>query len=191
MLIGFNLTFEPMMILGIMGMPRRVQTYDTGYGWGFWNMMATVGAFMIAVSILVFIANVIKSLRNGEIAGDDPWDARTLEWTIPSPPPPYNFAQIPQVHSLDDFWHRKYAEDPTGLPVPVPAGASDHGDTPHGDGGGHGIHLPSPSYFPLLAAIGIPLIGFGLIYDVGIVAVGAVVTIVGLYGWALEPATAE
>jgi cytochrome c oxidase subunit 1 len=191
MLIGFNLTFQPMMVLGIMGMPRRVQTYSDGYGWGFWNMMATVGAFMIAVSILVFIANVIKSLRNGEIAGDDPWDARTLEWTIPSPPPPYNFAQIPQVHSLDDFWHRKYAEDPTGLPVPVPAGASDHGDTPHGDGGGHGIHLPSPSYFPLLAAIGIPLIGFGLIYDVGIVAVGAVVTIVGLYGWALEPATAE
>ncbi len=191
MLIGFNLTFEPMMVLGIMGMPRRIQTYDAGYGWGFWNMMATVGAFLIAFSILVFIVNVIRSLRSGEIAGDDPWDARTLEWTIPSPPPPYNFAQIPQVHALDDFWHRKYAEDPTGVPVPVPAGASDHSDDGHGEGGGHGIHLPSPSYFPLLSAVGIPLIAFGLIYDVGIVAVGAVVTIVGLYGWALEPATAE
>jgi cytochrome c oxidase subunit 1 len=189
MLIGFNLTFQPMMVLGLLGMPRRVQTYESGYGWGFWNMMATVGAFMIAASILVFMFNVVKSLRSGEIASEDPWDARTLEWTIPSPPPSYNFAKIPQVHSLDDFWHRKYAEDPTGIPVPVPAGASDHGDESHGDG--HGIHLPSPSYFPLLAAAGIPLIGFGLIYDVAIVAVGAVVTIVGLYGWALEPATAE
>ena len=187
MFVGFNLTFEPMMVLGLLGMPRRIQTYPDGYGWGFWNMMATVGAFLIAASILAFIVNVIKSLRTGDVAGDDPWDARTLEWSIPSPPPPYNFARVPQVHALDDFWHRKYAEDPAGKPVPVPAGASDHADDSHGDDG-HGIHLPSPSYFPLIAAAGIPLIGFGLIYDVAIVAVGAVVTIVGLYGWALEPA---
>ena len=86
--------------------------------------MATIGAFTIALSILVFIINVIYSLRKGEIAGDDPWDARTLEWTIPSPPPPYNFAEIPQVHALDDFWHQKYAEDADGRPVPVPAGAA-------------------------------------------------------------------
>ena len=188
MLVGFNLTFEPMMVLGLLGMPRRIQTYPDGYGWGFWNMMATVGAFLIAASILAFIVNVIKSLRTGDVAGDDPWDARTLEWSIPSPPPPYNFARVPQVHALDDFWHRKYAEDPAGKPVPVPAGASDHADDSHGDDDSHGIHLPSPSYFPLIAAAGIPLIGFGLIYDVAIVAVGAVVTIVGLYGWALEPA---
>jgi cytochrome c oxidase subunit I len=187
MFVGFNLTFEPMMVLGLLGMPRRIQTYPDGYGWGFWNMMATVGAFCIAVSILVFVVNVIKSLRTGDIAGDDPWDARTLEWSIPSPPPPYNFARVPQVHALDDFWHRKYVEDPTGKPVPVPAGASDRADDRHGDDG-QGIHLPSPSYFPIIAAAGIPLIGFGLIYDVAIVAVGAVVTIVGLYGWALEPA---
>ncbi|HYM16194.1 MAG TPA: cytochrome c oxidase subunit I [Dehalococcoidia bacterium] len=191
MLIGFNLTFEPMMVLGLLGMPRRVQTYPDGYGWGFWNMMATVGAFMIAASILVFIFNVIKSLRHGEIAGEDPWDARTLEWTIPSPPPPYNFAQIPQVHSLDDFWHKKYAEDPDGVPVPVPAGASDHAAADAHADAGHGIHLPSPSYFPIIAAFGLPLIALGLIYDVSFVAVGAAITIVGLYGWALEPATAD
>jgi len=188
MLIGFNLTFQPMMILGLLGMPRRIQTYQSGYGWGFWNMMATVGAFIIALSVLIFIINVIKSLRNGEVAGEDPWDARTLEWTIPSPPPPYNFAKIPQVHALDDFWHRKYAEDPAGRPVPVPTGAADHADDGHADGG-HGIHLPSPSYFPILAALGFPILGFGLIYDPALVAIGVVVTIVGLYGWALEPAT--
>jgi len=190
MLIGFNVTFQPMMILGLLGMPRRIQTYPSDYGWGFWNAMATAGAFTIAASILVFIINVIWSLRKGEVAGEDPWDARTLEWSIPSPPPPYNFAEIPQVHALDDFWHRKYAEDPSGRPVPVPAGAAVHAEA-HADehGGGHGIHLPSPSYFPLIAALGPPIIALGFIYNVGIVPVGALITIVGLYGWALEPAT--
>jgi cytochrome c oxidase subunit 1 len=188
MLIGFNLTFEPMMVLGLLGMPRRIETYPDGYGWGFWNAMATFGAFVIAASILVFIYNVIVSLRHGEIAGDDPWDARTLEWTIPSPPPVYNFVEIPQVHALDDFWHKKYAESPEGIPIPVPAGASDHAaDTGHSDG--HGIHMPSPSYMPLIAAFGMPIMGLGLIYDAALVAVGAAITVVGIYLWALEPAT--
>ncbi len=190
MFIGFNLTFQPMMILGLLGMPRRIETYPDGYGWGFWNAMATAGAFTIAASIAVFMWNVLISLRHGEIAGDDPWDARTLEWSIPSPPPPYNFAEIPQVHALDDFWHKKYAEDPSGHPVPVPAGASDTPDAhDDGHGGGHGIHLPSPSYFPLIAAMGPPIMAFGFIYDMAIVAVGAFVLIAGIYGWALEPAT--
>jgi len=190
MFIGFNLTFQPMMILGLLGMPRRVQTYPDGYGWGFWNMMATVGAFTIAVSILVFMWNVVYSLRKGAVAGPDPWDGRTLEWSIPSPPPPYNFAEIPQVHALDDFWHKKYTEDASGRPVPVPAGASDSApehDDGHADG--HGIHMPSPSYFPLIAALGPPIIATGLIYDMAIAAVGAFVLVVGFYGWALEPAT--
>jgi cytochrome c oxidase subunit 1 len=193
MFIGFNLTFQPMMILGLMGMPRRIQTYPDDYGWGLWNAVATAGAFTIAVSIFVFIVNAIISVRNGEVAGDDPWDARTLEWSIPSPPPPYNFAEIPQVHALDDFWHRKYAEDPHGTPLPVPAGASDHAASGHDDahGGGHGIHLPSPSYFPLIAASGPPLISLGLIYDHALIAVGAAVMLVGIFGWALEPATEE
>jgi len=193
MFIGFNLTFQPMMVLGLLGMPRRVQSYPDGYGWGFWNAMATFGGFTIAVSILVFIYNVIVSLRHGEVAGEDPWDARTLEWTIPSPPPPYNFAEIPQVHALDDFWHRKYAEDPQGMPIPVPVGASAQTDGGHGDGhgDGHGIHLPSPSYMPIIAAAGMPLIGLGLIYDAALVAVGAAVMVVGLYLWVLEPTTED
>lgn len=192
MFIGFNLTFQPMMVLGLLGMPRRIVTYPEGYGWSFWNALATFGAFMIAASILVFIYNVIVSLRKGEIAGEDPWDARTLEWTIPSPPPPYNFAVVPQVHALDDFWHRKYTEDAEGRPVPIPAGASDHvavADHDDGHGDGHGIHLPSPSYMPLIASAGFPLIGLGLIYDAALVAVGAAVLVVGLYLWVLEPPT--
>ena len=126
MFIGFNLTFQPMMILGLLGMPRRIQSYPDGYGWDLLNVMATGGAFMIAASVLVFIYNVIISLRNGEPSGDDPWDARTLEWSIPSPPPPYNFAGgaaralAGRVLAQEDT-----LEDPHGIPIPVPAGAAE------------------------------------------------------------------
>ncbi|MBI2723442.1 MAG: cytochrome c oxidase subunit I [Chloroflexi bacterium] len=190
MFIGFNLTFQPMMVLGLLGMPRRIQTYPDNYGWNLWNAIATVGAFTIAFSILIFMINFVKSLRNGEIAGADPWDGRTLEWSIPSPPPPHNFDEVPRVHTLDEFWHRKYAEDASGKPVPVPAGASDaeHHD---GDGGGHAIHMPSASYFPLITAAGMPLIALGFIYDMPLAVVGAATMIVGIFGWILEPATEE
>jgi cytochrome c oxidase subunit 1 len=190
MFIGFNLTFQPMMILGLMGMPRRISTYPDELGWGLWNMMATVGAFMIAVSIIAFIANVVLTARRGERASADPWDGRTLEWSIPSPPPPYNFAEIPQVKALDDFWHRKYVESEEGVPVPVVAGgataerAAAH-DEGHGDG--HGIHMPLPSFWPVVAALGPMIIAFGFIYDYALVAAGAAIMLVGIYGWALEP----
>ena len=194
MLIGFNLTFFPMHISGLLGMPRRVYTYSGDMGWNLWNLMSTMGAFLIALSVVVFIVNFIYSImmKRGAVAGPDPWDARTLEWSIPSPPPHYNFAEIPQVHSLDDFWHQKYQEDADGNVTPIVAADVDHGD----DGGSHGedhgdIHLPSPSFMPLIAALGIPIIGLGLIYDYALVPVGATLLIVGIYGWALEPATEE
>ncbi|MDE3095572.1 MAG: cytochrome c oxidase subunit I [Chloroflexota bacterium] len=187
MLIGFNLTFQPMMVLGLLGMPRRIQTYPSGLGWDFWNMLATVGAFTIAVSVLVFMYNVFISLRRGEAAGDDPWDARTLEWSIPSPPPEHNFDVIPVVHSVDDWWHKKYVEGPDGVPVPVPAGAAVATAT-HGDAG-HAIHMPSPSYFPLIAACGLPVMAFGFIYSFALIPVGVIILAVGLFGWALEPAS--
>ncbi len=115
MLIGFNLTFFPMHFSGLLGMPRRIYTYPGDYGWDIWNLISTIGAFTIATSI----AGLHHQLRHTACAaersaGADPWDGRTLEWSIPSPPPHYNFAEIPQVHSLDDFWHRKYEEDAAG-----------------------------------------------------------------------------
>ena len=185
MFIGFNLTFQPMMILGLLGMPRRISSYPDHYGWGLWNMVATVGAFMIAVSIIVFIANFILSMFSKERAGADPWNGRTLEWSISSPPPPYNFAQIPQVHALDDFWHKKYVENERGVPVPAVAGGA-NGET-HEEH--HDIHLPSPSYWPLVAALGAPIMAFGFIYDFALVPAGAVILLLGLFAWALEPVT--
>jgi cytochrome c oxidase subunit 1 len=189
MLIGFNLTFGPMHILGLQGMRRRVPTYPEGVGWDLWNMVSTIGAFLIAASILVFMVNVIRSITRGREAGNDPWDARTLEWLTPSPPPHYNFDEVPVVRHRDEVWHRKYAEDERGRPVPVVAGAAggDHDD----DEEHHDIHMPDPSYFPLLASLGIPVIGYGLIFWWPAAIVGGLITLGGLFGWSLEPVAEE
>ena len=188
MLIGFNLTFGPMHLLGLQGMPRRIASYGEGLGFDFWNLVATIGAFTIAVSILVFMWNVVRSIARGEKAPADPWDGRTLEWTIPSPPPHYNFREIPVVKARDDFWHRKYTEDESGKPVPVVAGASveEEHDDDHGD-----IHMPDPSYYPILGAAGMPLIGYGLILHWAWALPGVLLLIAGLFGWSLEPVAEE
>jgi cytochrome c oxidase subunit I len=191
MLIGFNLTFGPMHILGLAGMIRRQYSYPASLGLTGWNQVASVGSFLIALSILVFIANVVRTQRKAKgLADEDPWDARTLEWTTSCPPPAYNFEEIPQVHALDEFWHRKYVQDEkTGTLVPVQAGGAPPLDESHEDAG-HGIHLPSPSYWPLVSAFGLPTIGYGILYSWWVVGAGAVIALIGFYGWALEPSVA-
>ncbi|GAC1392288.1 MAG: hypothetical protein NVS4B11_12560 [Ktedonobacteraceae bacterium] len=110
-LIGLNLTFFPMHILGLLGMPRRYYTYpaDMG-GWSELNLIATIGAFIIAVSVLVFLYNIVTTLKNGQKAGTDPWDAFTLEWDTASPPKKYNFLEIPVVRSRRPFYDKKNPE---------------------------------------------------------------------------------
>jgi cytochrome c oxidase subunit 1 len=195
-IIGFNLAFGPMHILGLQGMIRREYTYPETLGLTFWNEVSTVGAFLIAVAVLMFIGNVIRTQTKpkGE-AVEDPWDGRTLEWMITSPPPVHNFDEIPTVHTLDEFWHRKYVEDErTGRLVPAQAGASDAHDEAHppGQGEGHSsIHLPSPSYWPLVASIGLPIMAYGVLYSWWLIGLGALVALIGFYGWALEPSVAE
>jgi cytochrome c oxidase subunit 1 len=118
MFIGFNMTFFPMHILGLDGMPRRIAQYSSAAGWGQLNLLATIGSFVIAVSMLPFLWNVFISLRSGKHAGDDPWEGNTLEWATSSPPPPYNFDHLPQIRSERPVFDAR------------------HGRT--GDAGGHG-----------------------------------------------------
>jgi cytochrome c oxidase subunit I len=187
LLVGFNLTFGPMHILGLQGMPRRMHTYIKGYGFEFWNMVSTIGAFLIAVSMLIMAYNIFESRRqhhrNPVDVGPDPWDARSLEWSIPSPPPPHNFDVVPTVSRLDEFWHHKYQEDENGKVVLVATGseAAQKGDATN-------VHLPSPSYWPLVMACGLPLVGYGLIFNIGIAVAGGLILLLGGFAWGMEPA---
>jgi cytochrome c oxidase subunit 1 len=186
MFVGFNLTFGPMHILGLQGMSRRTYTYDAGYGFELWNKIATVGAFLLAGSIALFIWNIFYSKAKAKHLpppGADPWDARTIEWMIPSPTPEYNFDPIPTVTRLDEFWYRKYGETEDGGLVRI---AETDEVVQHAEGEHH-VHLPSPSYWPLVTAVGLPIVGYGLIFTNWLSLVGGLVVAAGLYGWAFEP----
>jgi cytochrome c oxidase subunit 1 len=178
MLIGFNLTFFPMHILGLNGMPRRVYTYPEGLGFETLNQLETVGAFILALSFAVFLVNIFKTSRGPRNAPADPWNGATLEWAIPSPPQEWNFAEVPTVHGRDPLWETKREH---GGKLPEPARVS-----------GAGIHLPHPSYWPVVAAIGLAgmMTGVLLIQHLGpwgILAGGAFLFF-GVFNWAFEPA---
>jgi cytochrome c oxidase subunit I len=185
-LIGFNLTFGPMHILGLQGMPRRTYTYRRGYGFDLWNMVSTIGAFTIAVSMIIFFTNIVLSRRkaraNVRQMAADPWDGRSLEWMVASPTPEHNFDEIPVVRTLDDFWHRKYGENEAGKLVRIAAT-----EDVIQDGSNHDVHLPSPSYWPLVLASGLPLIAWGLIYNLWLAVVGGLFVVSAIYGWVMEP----
>ncbi|HJU80514.1 MAG TPA: cytochrome c oxidase subunit I [Acidimicrobiia bacterium] len=190
-LLGFNMTFAPMHWLGLQGMIRRTWRYDPSLE--AWNRIVSVGAFIIAIGLLVFIYNFRTSKRRGEIAGMDPWDARTLEWSIPNPTPAFNFAEVPIVHGLDEFWHQKYTEDKTGRPIRKPEAdeqitrLEEIGLNPP-----EPVHLPNPSYFPVVMAMGLPLIAYGIIFHRSIagkalIVLGVVIALAALIGWGSEP----
>ena len=111
-LIGFHMTFDFMHIPGLLGMPRRIYTYDASRGWESWNLIVSVGVIFQALGVLIWVFNVISSYYKGKVAGNDPWDAWTLEWSTTSPPPDYNFAELPAVRSRRPLWDLKHPEDP-------------------------------------------------------------------------------
>jgi cytochrome c oxidase subunit I len=194
MLIGFNLAFFPMHLLGLQGMPRRQATYGEGMGWDLNNLLSTVGAFLVGASFLVFIYNVVRS-RTNVTSDPDPWDARTLEWATASPPPAHNFDIEPTVTHLDEWWHRKYAEDEDGTlhrrtdvqllgSTTAPTALDPEGDAVKETSE---IHLPSPSYWPIVVALSLPVIAFGVIYSYWLAGVGVFMLLGAIYGWGLEP----
>jgi len=177
MLIGFNVTFFPQHYLGLIGMPRRIYTYAPDLGWNFWNLVSSIGAFTIALSFLVFIVNVVKTMRAGAPAGPDPWDGRTLEWSIPSPPPVYNFAVVPAVQDRDDFWLQKYGDEHGGKPRKAPAPRPEDIAA---------IHMPPPSYWPILLAGGLLFMLAGALVSIYQVILGGLLTLFCMYRFALE-----
>ena len=177
--IGMNLTFFPMHYLGLNGMPRRIYTYSAEFGWENMNRLASLGYVILFVAFLIFIVNLWQA-RNSRRVSHDPWDAPGLEWSIASPPPPYNFAEIPQVEGLDQYWIAKERARAAGTPLTEPEALVDPDS----------IHMPSPSYWPIFTAAGVALIGGGLLSHYAISFLGGAITMMGVIGWGNEPAAA-
>jgi cytochrome c oxidase subunit 1 len=210
--IGFNLTFFPMHFLGLAGMPRRYHSYSFESGWWFWNAIATLGALLIGVSVLVLLINMLRTAQSTEQAPANPWDAATLEWAVPSPPPVYNFRIIPQITHRDQLWHDKYDRvlaaqgrpdaaadriiEIDQLPENSPVGVA----VAEAQAEVGNIHMPNPSFYPLVASIGLFLLPVGFLLNnphiplgsfIGlpvITAIGIVVLLTGIFGWSFEPA---
>ena len=179
--IGMNLTFMPMHWSGLMGMPRRTWVYDAGQGLEIFNLMSSIGAYIQAVSVMIFVWNLWSSRKRGAVAGNDPWGAPTLEWSIPSPPPEYNFATIPTVTSRYPLWDRKSPEPAATGRVPTAKEL--------------GIPMPNPSIKPLLVALFMTFMFASLLLIhkgktpfavAGIITFALLMTLT-LYSWLLTP----
>jgi cytochrome c oxidase subunit 1 len=198
--IGMNVTFFPMHFLGLHGMPRRTFTYPDGLGWDGLNMVETIASYILGLGMLLMLANFFLAFRRRANAPANPWGAATLEWAIPSPPPAYNFAEVPLVRSRMPLWE----SDPL-LSQGIPHGeaAEDHeevtlagapvGDVEYPDDvsktSAHdlGIHLPPPSYLPIILAFSVALFFGGFIVSFWMPAVMAVVIFVLAFATAFEP----
>ena len=201
--IGMNMTFFPMHFSGMLGMPRRVYTYDVGQGWETFNLWSTIGVFFQGAGLLIFAYNFFKSRSNGAPASNDPWGAGTLEWSIPSPPPEYNFAQLPVVTSRYPLWDLKSPERtadlahsaPDAMTITDSHAAPMHEETERKTAAELGIPMPFPTIKPLFTALFMVLMFVGLIFLhvdkfalAMIVTIGSAAAFVGsLYGWLTSP----
>ena len=178
--IGFNLAFFPMHILGLEGMPRRVYTYQPEMGWGTTNLLVSTGALILFTSFALFLWNLIASARYGEIAGDNPWRASTLEWATASPPPPHNFDRIPVVTHREPLWMAGDLPVATGLTVEqrqliVTTLVEAQPQTRESS--------PVPSIWPLIAAIATTILFIGSIFSPWAIVWGTPPVAVALIGW--------
>jgi cytochrome c oxidase subunit 1 len=202
--IAMNLTFFPMHFSGMLGMPRRIYTYDAGQGWDTFNMISSIGAFMLVISTSIFVWNFFRSKSNGPIASNNPWDAATLEWSIPSPPPEYNFAEIPLVVSRYPLWDLTHPERTSEIPHTHEGWAEQdkaadakpmHEERERRTAKELGIPMPLPTIKPLIVAAGIIIMFSGLLFihrDSKAIAFtlmfgGATILVGFLYAWLLSP----
>ncbi|MEO8242928.1 MAG: cytochrome c oxidase subunit I [bacterium] len=192
MFVGFNAAFFPMHITGLMGLPRRIYTYPAAMGVGWLNLVSTIGAFVFAVGVLLFLINVAKSLRAGQAAGNNPWDAPTLEWATTSPPPVYNFATIPQVASRYPLWEDRLneGEDRSVIGEAARDGMvldrdkETIGVTPLDAEPNVVLKMPGDSVLPFLLSVGMLVLSFGLLLQaIWLVAAAAVCEFVLLALW--------
>jgi heme/copper-type cytochrome/quinol oxidase subunit 1 len=177
--IGFNITFFPMHVLGLDGMTRRIYTYDAASGWGNLNLLASFGALIIAASMVVFVANVIRSLIVGVRASANPWDGTTLEWATDSPPPSYGFALIPVVESRQPLRSgiRTWV---TGLP---PRKRALLVTRLHDAAPDHVASDPEPTIWPLWSALAVTVLFVGSIFTAWALIWGAIPVTIALIGW--------
>jgi cytochrome c oxidase subunit 1/cytochrome c oxidase subunit I+III len=165
--IGFNVGFFPMHIAGLLGMPRRIYTYPDGLGWGPVNLVITLGAYLFAFGVLLFIVNVWRSLRHGERAGPNPWHAPSLEWATASPPPPYNFAVIPTVASRYPLWEPRMqghsGDSSTEEGFLLDDGRETIGTTPLDAVPDVILRMPGDSLAPLLLSIALVIVFIGML----------------------------
>ncbi|HEX3429484.1 MAG TPA: cytochrome c oxidase subunit I [Rhizomicrobium sp.] len=180
-MLGFNLAFFPMHILGLMGMPRRVYTYQAEMGWGGLNLLSTIGAFIFFASFVVLLANMVRSLRRGETAPDNPWNAGTLEWATSSPPPPQNFSRIPVVTDVEPLW-----DNPQSLPT-VDGLRADRRElivsTLVDAEPSVRESSPLPSIWPFAAAMVTSLTLFGSVFTARAIEWGAIPIAIVFIGW--------
>ncbi|MEJ7809632.1 MAG: cytochrome c oxidase subunit I [Gemmatimonadaceae bacterium] len=213
--IGMNLTFFPMHSVGLHGMSRRIYQYDANQGFELENrIISMIGYPILALGMLIFFINLIRSRTRGARAGNDPWGAPTIEWTIPSPPPEYNYATIPTITSRYPLWDRKSPELTREVPhtkegdrkisvnvggqttdavISAPSDTELNAEDAHPTAQQLGIHMPSPTIKPLLAAIGMTIPFVGLIYhkNLPIMLFGAAFFVASLYSWLLTPLEPE
>ena len=188
--IGFNVTFFGMHLLGLLGMPRRIYTYPAGLGWDGLNLVSTVGAALTALGLLVYVTNYGYCSRRGDPAPDDPWGGGTLEWSIASPPPSYNFQVFPEVRSRHPLWDQAREDGAHGPAWPAEKALKlpdDRRETlsstvldarPEAR-----IALPGPTVWPLMLAMAVGVAFAGAIVHVSLVLVGALLSVVALIGW--------
>jgi cytochrome c oxidase subunit I len=194
MFIGMNLAFFPMHITGMLGMPRRIYTYPAGMGWDTANLITSVGAYVFAVGVLLFLVDFVRSLRVGPPAGNNPWDAPTLEWSTTSPPPPYNFAVLPTVRSRYPLWEDRLHEQAMSIVDQGPVlddGRETIGTSALDAEPTAVLHMPADSPWPLLLALALTVVFYALLaISWTWTGIGFLLVFICLVGWLTPPRTA-